>query len=181
MYTTHSHVLITGPGGSRKTTLATHFKHRDKNAIDADLAGVGAWLDLNGMEKEVPVDQDLRKINQWAEENGLSWYWDRQKLSKLLNGFDEVFLMESARNVFELLDIFDRVFYLVADEKLILKRLEERTRGGENYHDNGATDQQREEIIGKIGPKLEEAKVRGFELIDASLTPDQIFDLITEE
>ena len=71
MCSNRRHILITGPGGSGKTTLATYFKNRGKNAIDADLAGIGSWLDLNGMEKEVPVNQDLRKINQWAEENGL--------------------------------------------------------------------------------------------------------------
>jgi broad-specificity NMP kinase len=174
-------VLITGPGGSGKTTLARYFQSRGKNAVDADLAGIGMWLDSDNNEIEFPSDQDVMGINRWAEENGLKWHWDEEKLNSLLYGSEETYVMGSAYNAFDLLRLFDIVYYLKADEQLIYRRLEDRASKGIDYHDNGSTEEQRMEIIGKMGEKLKQARVRGFELIDASLPPEMLFDIITLE
>lgn len=56
-------ILITGPGGSGKTTLAKYFISKGKKAIDANLAGIGIWLNQMGVEVEVPANLDISKIN----------------------------------------------------------------------------------------------------------------------
>lgn len=172
-------ILITGPGGSGKTTLADYFQSRGKNAVDADLAGIGSWLDQGGSEIEIPYDLDTYKINRWAEANDLTWHWRKDSLVELLQKYDEIFVMGSAKNAFSLASLFDRVYYLEAEEHLILERLKERAMSRNSYHDNGSTYEQRMVIIKKIKPKIREARIRGFEFIDASLTPEEIFNKIT--
>lgn len=176
----HKWVLITGPGGSGKTTLAKYFNSKGKPAIDADLAGIGVWKDQNGVEIKVPEDQDMTKINSWAEENNLNWHWRPEDLNNLLLGYELVYVMGSAKNAFTLSKLFDKVYYLHAEEQLILERLRKRARSGESYHDNGKTYEQQLEIIRKIKPRIMEARERGFEFIDAALTPEDIYRIITE-
>lgn len=181
MTKTHRRVLITGPGGSGKTTLARYFQSRGKNAIDADLAEIGGWFDVHGTELEVPESQNALGINEWAEKNSLFWHWKRGALADLLSRFEEVYVMGSAKNAFELSSMFDRVFYLLADEDVILERLMKRAESGESYHDNGRTVEQREEIIRKLKPKRDEAIQKGFRLVDATRPPESIYEAIIDE
>lgn len=176
----HNWVLITGPGGSGKTTLSRYFESKGKNAVDADLAGIGVWMDQGGTVINVPKNQDMNEINKWAEENNLQWHWKRENLGNLLLRYEEVFVVGDAKNAFQLSRLFDHVYYLHASEQLILDRLVNRAESGDSYHDNGRTHEQQVEILGKIEARTKEAKERGFEFVDAALTPEEIFKFITK-
>lgn len=174
------HVLVTGPGGSGKTTLAHYFQSMGGTAFDADLAGIGYWSNDGRNNRCVPTLQDLVRINAWAEENGLSWYWDPAKLKELLRRADTVYLMGSAKNAYDLSFMFDEIYFLNADENLILMRLRKRNDGSETYHDNGRTDVQREMIVRKMKRRKELALENGFKFVDASLSPEKIFKVISK-
>lgn len=175
------HILITGPGGSGKTTLAMYFRSFGYNAFDGDLAGIGEWTDGDGNTIDVPDGQDMKRINEWAETNGLSWKWVRGRLMDLLSSSDEEYLMGSASNAFELAELFDRVYYLSCGETLIRNRLKKRAEDGDAYHDNGSTDNQRDEIVRKMLLKRKEALKLGFCFVDASLSLVEIMSVIASE
>lgn len=175
------HVLITGPAGSGKTTLAEEFRKHGKNGVDADLSGIGVWLDKQGRVVEVPEGLDMRRVNEWADKNGLSWNWDEDKLRALLTSSKEMFLIGGAKNTLSLAKYFDRRYYLYADEEFVLERLDKRNREGTNYHDFGRTEAQRNTVIESIRGQPGKARRDGFEIIDARLTPKQIFDAVIND
>lgn len=175
-----NHILITGSAGSGKTTLAKYFIKHGKNGVDADLSGVGKWIDREGNVIEVPKNVDKRKINGWAEPKGLTWNWDEKRLKKLLSDSYEVYFMGGAHNAFDLKKNFDKCYYLNADEKTIIERLNKRQQEQSNYHDYGNTEEQKRKILSRLPFQLTRAKREGFEIVDASLTFKQIFDLITK-
>lgn len=88
--------------------------------------------------------------------------------------------MGSAKNILQLSKLFDKVYYLHVDEQVILERLKRRAESGESYHDNGKTSEQQTEIIRKAKSRMKIAKERGFEFINGTLTPEEIYKLITK-
>lgn len=137
-----NHVLITGSAGSGKTALARYLREHGEKAVDADISGIGVWLDVDG--KVVKSPQDIgRGINKWAEERNLSWNWDEKKVKELLSQNEEMYLIGMATNTLSFASLFDRRFYLYADEKLILERLDVRMKDGTRDHDYGSTEEQR--------------------------------------
>ncbi len=136
-----NYVLITGPAGSGKTTLAHYFKEHGKNAIDADLSGIGVMLDSDGREVQIPPNVN-REVNKWAEEQnrGLAWNWNGNRLKDLLARRTEVYLFGGAANTFEFAALFDKCYYLDASKELVAQRLDRRLASGESYHDYGNTE-----------------------------------------
>jgi hypothetical protein len=172
-----NHVLIAGPSGSGKTTLAEFFKQQGKNAIDVDLSGVGTWIDSE--KNQVTAPADLGKgINEWAEDRKLEWVWNGDKLKALLAKDEELFLFGGSGNMFDFIGLFDGLYYLKADKELVLSRLEMRLKSGKSYHEFGKTQAQRDLILSGLEWGEEKARKAGFQFIDATLTPKQIFDII---
>ncbi|TFH12936.1 dephospho-CoA kinase [Candidatus Bathyarchaeota archaeon] len=179
MSKTSNHILITGSAGSGKTTLANYFKEHGKNAVDADLSGVGIWLNKKGDRVELPKDIDMRRINEWAGPRGLKWTWDENKLKELLSGSDELYFIGGSGNAFDLKELFDKCYFLDVDEKTVIQRLEKRIKDGTSYHDYGSTEEQRKKIISDLRLEAERARREGFEIVDAYVNPSQIFCMIT--
>ena len=170
-------ILIAGPSGSGKTLLAEYFKERGINAIDADRAGIGIWCDKAGNEFE-PALEIKKSIGQCAFERGLRWNWDPLKLKLLLDKNPEIYLFGNAYNIYDLVEFFDRKYYLDADAGQVSWMLISRISSGKNPHGWGDTEEQRRVILGELEAEREKAKCAGFESIKAGLTPEQIFNII---
>ena len=172
------HVFIDGGSGTGKTTLARFFKKHGKNAFDGDRC-VGKWIDKNGKTVKVQYKEIGKNINKWANRHKLTWTLDKDKFEKLLkaNKNKELYLFggPTPKN---LNHFFDKIFWLNADKELILKRIKLRLKDKNSYHKLGETRAQREKIIHKLEAENKDAIKDGYELVDASLTPKKIFEII---
>src|ERR1044071_1231878 len=109
-------VLVFGPSGSGKTYISRALKKSGVNAFDADeIENLSAWFDRNG-----------RKISEPATANeavGTAFIWDKQALKKFLNKFSEVYVFGGSGNVFDVFDLFDKVYFLKIDLQLQRERI----------------------------------------------------------
>ncbi len=163
------HILVTGLPATGKSYLAKFFKKTGKNAYDADDV-IGRWVDRKTGKPREPTKRE------WEQLSGIEWEWDSRKLKSILKQNKEAYLFGSANNIHELAPLFDKIYYLHADKELILKRIRNKNR----EHDFGRPAKQKKLILSWIKPVEERSKKAGFEFIDASLTPRQIFDIITK-
>ena len=171
-------VLVTGPSGAGKTTLAEYFRKRGADAVDADTADIGVWLDSVGNKVQPPHDIGER-AGQWAFMMGLRWNWDVSRLKALLEGTSEIYLFGGAYNVYNVIGLFDRRYYLDADAKLLAERLKSRAAEGKSRHGWGETEEQRSVILSELDEDRKNAAKAGLEFIDAHLPLDQIFEIVT--
>ncbi len=171
------HVLITGPSGAGKTTLARHFRSLGENGVDADTAGIGKWMDGSGNEFRPPADSAIN-AGQWAFDMGLRWNWDVSRLVHLLGSMHRVYLFGGAYNIYGLSGLFCRRYYLDADAKLLEERLESRSREGKSHVGWGETKEHRAVILAELDADRSKAAEHGLRFIDASLPIDRIFRII---
>ena len=164
------HILVTGLPATGKSYLAKFFKKMGKNAYDADDV-IGRWVDKKTGKPREPTKRE------WEQLSGIEWEWDSKKLKSILKQNKEAYLFGSANNIHELAHLFDKTYYLRADKELILKRI----RNKDREHDFGRPVKQRKLILSWIKPVEERAKKAGFKFIDASLTPEEIFNIIAKK
>jgi dephospho-CoA kinase len=170
------HIFIAGGPGTGKTTLARFFKEHGKNAYDGDLCN-GMWLDQTGKVVKPNYKKLGKEINVWAEKRGLDWVCDKKKFNKMLRMNKEMYLFGGPTPRDPRL-IFDKVYWLNANRELIIKRLKKRVRDKNSYHKQGSTKSQRDAILKKLELNNAKSKKEGYDIIDASLAPKQIFDII---
>jgi hypothetical protein len=165
------HVLVTGLSGSGKTYLSGYFRQNGINAHDSEeFNHLSSWIDRNGLTVAMPKDP----TGQWLSEH--SKLWDREKIKGLLRKNAQFYLFGYVTNVYSFIDLFNSAYYLRADSYLISQRLMREDRA----NTFGRLDSQRELILSMITSSEEKARNAGFKFIDASLTPKQIFDIITK-
>ena len=162
-------VLIIGPSGSGKTYVSAALRAKGINAIDADLVeGLSDWFDGNGKKVKCPADAGPEFLNSHE------FLWDREFLSKFLEGQDEIYLFGASGNVFDMLDLFDKVYFLKASPELLAKRLRHKSR----ENPMGKTDYQLQNAL-KWAKEIEEkASNLHIEMINADQTPEVIFGKI---
>ena len=162
-------ILIFGPSGSGKTYLSRELKKLGLNAVDADtIGGLSGWYDGKGGKVEYPKDAGEEFLGNH------SFLWDREFLKSYLDKNPNIYLFGSSGNMFEMLDLFDKAYFLKADPELIKGRLTHESR----ENPMGITEFQRENAI-KWGLELEQkAKDLDIEFIDATLPPKKVFELL---
>jgi hypothetical protein len=161
-------VLIVGPSGTGKSRLARYFQEKGRNAFDADeVPGLAGWTDLAGSPKEISKEE-------WRTQEGVRWTWNAERMTELLRESEEIYLFGSSSNLYDFLDLFDRRYYLRASEALISERLQ--SPGRDN--DFGREEPQRSLVLGSLPAEEDRARRVGFEFIDASLSPQAIFERI---
>lgn len=100
------------------------------------------------------------------------------RLGELLAGTEENYLFGGSSNLFDLMGLFDRRYYLRADEKLVVSRLEVRQKSGQSYHGYGETEQQRRDAAARVASGESRARAAGFDFIDATFKPEQVFAIV---
>lgn len=162
-------ILVIGASGSGKTYVSSKLKELGVNAVDADLIdGLSGWYDGKGNEVKYPNDADQKFLDNH------SFLWDREFLKNYLDKNPNIYLFGSSGNMFEVLDLFDKVYFLKVDSLLLKERLIHESR----KNPMGRIEYQRENAV-KWALEIErKAKNSGIEFIDATLSPEQIFELI---
>ena len=163
-------VLIMGPSGSGKSYYANQFKSLGLNAVDTDqIEGLSSWYDWQKKKVSIPdnADEDFLKNHEFL--------WDREFLKDYLRKNPDIFLFGASGNIFEMIDLFNKVYFLKVPGEVIIQRLDHDTR----TNPMGKTTYQKKAVL-EWGHELErKAKERGIEFIDGTLFTEAILKLIS--
>jgi broad-specificity NMP kinase len=113
--------LITGRGGSGKTTTCKTLRAQGFDAFDADdIPGLARWEDRK-TGQPVTVDYGDHVYFEQAV-----WNWNGAILKAFLGKHPDVFLCGSASNYQDFIHFFDKVFILVLTPETHVRHLAER-------------------------------------------------------
>lgn len=159
-------VLIFGPSGAGKTYLSKELIKLGLNSVDADTIGpLSSWF--NGDGNKVDYVKDAGK--KWLENH--SFLWDKDYLEKYLSEHPDIYLLGASGNIFEMLDLFDKVYYLDIPDEEQNKRLQHISR----ENPMGKTKFQRQNAIEWGHGLRARAQELEIEFIDATKSPKEIF------
>jgi dephospho-CoA kinase len=163
-------VLIFGPSGSGKTYIAHALQQSGINAYDADeIKGLSAWYNNQGKRVSDPLTVAEALNNHYA------FLWNRRFLKEFLIRFVDVYLFGGSGNLFDVIDLFDNVFFLQVSSQVQKERLMSSLRKTPqmDFDENGLV------IWGNWFEQ--EARKRNIPFINASLTPTEIFSIINKQ
>lgn len=164
-------VLIYGPSGSGKTYLSSQLKLMGHPAIDGDtIDGLSGWFDGLGNRVEYRVDAD----EEFLENH--SFLWSRDFLEKYLADKGSIYIFGAAGNTYEVFDLFDEVYFL----KVPIKVQQERLIHPSRENPMGMTKYQREQCAKWAHELYDEAQKYNIPIIDATLTPQEIWEIISK-
>lgn len=162
-------VLIIGPPGSGKTYLSKRFWELGLNSVDADsVEGLSKWIDRRGNETTYRSNGG----GEWLKTH--EFVWDRKVLIDYLRKSRELYLFGVSDNIYEMIDLFDAVYYL----DLVPAELEKRLTNQERRNPVGRTEEERRVVMREAERLREKARDLGVEYVDASLTPDEVLKRI---
>lgn len=162
-------VLIFGPSGAGKTYLSKELRKLGLNSVDTDLIGpLSTWF---YGDKKVEYQENADK--DWLDNH--SFLWNKEFLKQYLIENSDVYLFGASGNVLDMLDLFDKVYYLDVPDEVQDVRLQHESR----ENPMGNTQFQRKNAI-KWGHELRnKAKDMGIEFIDATDSPEEIYKQIS--
>ncbi|MFA6250847.1 MAG: hypothetical protein WC686_05135 [Candidatus Shapirobacteria bacterium] len=160
-------ILIIGPSGAGKTYLATKFKEMGIRAVDADtIDELHGWLDGRGKKVKFPKGAGKEFLDNHQ------FLWDRVYLTKYLKKNQGIWILGLAGNIFEMVDLFDKVYFLKVRAKVLIERLKSKER--ENLM--GKTEYQRKAVV-EYARKIEiKAKKLGIEFVDGGMGAEEIVE-----
>lgn len=163
-------VLVSGPSGAGKTFLTKKFREKGQNAFDSDqIDGLSSWYDFEG--KKVTEPEEIKK--NFLETH--QFLWDREFLTTFLADKPNIYVFGMSGNAFEMLDVFDIVYFLQVPPEILRERVQHESR--ENKM--GKTEEQREAVVSWAKHIEEKAKKLGVLFIDGTLSAEEIFKKIT--
>ena len=160
------HILIIGSSGSGKTYISAILRKQGINAPDGDLIeGLSDWFDGSGNRVSYPLDADKDFLDNHE------FLWDKEFLKTFLQNQNAIYLFGMSGNVFEILDLFDKVYFLRVSPELLAERLRHESR----ENPMGRTDYQLKNAL-NWAKEIEEKAVRlGIKTIEAKQSPEEIF------
>ena len=168
----NGHVLITGPSGSGKTYLSHVLKHQGVNTYDADkVGGLTGWFDKAGGPVEFPLGAGKDFLDNHA------FLWSREVLVDFLRKHPVVYLFGISRNVFEMIDLFHRVYFLKVPQAVLTERLQ----AADRDNPMGGTAYQIEYSLVWARRNEEKAHTLGVPMIDGTLPAERILSQIRGE
>ena len=121
--------LINGPSGTGKTSIGHSLQHRGFRVINTD-EEFGYYANLE-TEQEVKFPSE-EVTEEWYKDNG--WIWNKNKVEEVLSKGDEIiFLCGGSINENIFYPRFEKIFRLVVDADILIKRIESR---GNDVHTN---------------------------------------------
>ena len=169
---TKKHILITGPSGCGKTYISTILRNKGINAPDGDLVQeLSDWFDGNKNIVICPDDADEEFLNTHE------FLWDKNFLKSYLKNQDELYLFGMSGNIFDMIDLFDKVYFLKASPELLAERLRHASR----ENPMGNTDYQLQNALNWAKEIEENAIGLGIQMIDSNQTPEAIFEEINKK
>lgn len=163
-------VLVIGPSGSGKSYFSSRLREQGVNAIDADLIeGLHGWYDGKGNPVSFPKDADKDFLDNH------DFLWSRDYLSDYLDKQEkDVYIFGLSGNVFDMIDLFDDVYYLKVKPEVLEDRLTHDSR----ENPMGKTEYQRQVVIEYAEEMNKKTEELGLKMIDATLSPEEIYKLI---
>lgn len=159
-----------GPSGAGKTYLSKELRKFGLNSVDADsIDQLHSWYDSKGNKVEYPENADKEFFDNH------SFLWGRNFLVEYLKENPDIYLFGASGNVFEMLDLFDKVYYLDIPEGIQYQRLQHETR----RNPMGRTEFQRKNAIAWAKELRQKAQELGLEFIDATKSSTEIFKQLT--
>lgn len=164
-------VLIIGPSGSGKTYISANLRKRWINAVDADLiSGLSGWFDSNGNEVQYPEDAN----KDFLDNHG--FLWNRKFLEEYLNQQKDIYLFGLSGNIFDVIGLFDRAYFLDVNSDVLRKNLRHETR----ENPMGRTDYQLQNALKYAKELMLKAEKLGVKIVDATgKSPEEIFEIIS--
>lgn len=163
-------ILITGMPYSGKSYVSAFLKKKGENVMDADrIKGLGQWFDKNGNKVDFPVGADKEWLDThdflW-DENFLRSWLDEQKST--------IYLFGLAANVLDVVDLFDKAYYLDMNPEVLKKRFAE----NERTNPMGHTEEQQETILRDLGGFAQKANKKGLIFVQADQSPEDIYKIV---
>jgi hypothetical protein len=160
-------VLVFGPSGAGKTYVSQTLKKQGIPAYDdGDIEGLSAWYDKQGNKIAVP------KTAHEALENHYSFLWSKRILKHFLNQFSDVYVFGGSGNIFNVTNLFDKTFFLKVEPNVQKQRILHSLR------ETPLLDFDEKGLVIWGDWMEQEAKKRHIPFIDATLTPNEIFEII---
>ena len=161
------HILIIGPSGSGKTYISASLRKQGINAPDADfIEGLSGWFGAGGKQVTYPKNAD----KEFLDNN--EFLWNRDFLSKFLQDQqNDIYLFGMSGNVFDMIELFDKVYFLKTSPEILAQRLRHESR----ENPMGKTDYQLRNALSWAKEIEEKAKKIDIETIDANQNPEQIY------
>jgi adenylate kinase family enzyme len=158
-------VLVFGPSGAGKTYLSKELRRFGMNSVDADMIeGLSSWFNRDGKKVKYPEDADAQFLDNH------SFLWDKEYLKAYINKQHNIYIFGYSGNIFEVVDLFDKAFYLDVPVEVQEKRLQHESR----ENPMGNTEYQRKNAIAWGHELKEKAKSMGVTFIDATQTGEEI-------
>lgn len=168
-------IYLTGNSGAGKSTIRKELSRRGYEAHDTDENDVSSWQNkLTGKTVERP-EFEADRTKEWYDKH--DWNMSREKVENLQDVAKDkiVFLCGSTSNADEMIDLFDKVYYLSIDQDTLKKRLLTRT-----DNDFGKAPDELANITGWHDSLEARYRGHGAEMLDASKSVKEVVDLILE-
>jgi len=161
-------VLVFGPSGSGKTYVSNALREMGIPAFDADrVIGLSSWYNKHGNKISEPMTAEEAINEQYA------FLWSRNFLSNFLRQHNDIFIFGGSGNIFDLIDLFDSVYFLKIDSQVQRERIQN------SNNRNKELDFKNEELV-IWGEWLEEkAREKNISFIDGTLSPKEIYSIIS--